>query len=130
VAGRVIADTGFRAIWFIYRDRWYDVGKFYDRADVHVGYYCDILKPPHKLLLNSTRTTTLTDLYLDLWITPRGGYYVLDEDEMQSALNNGYISTMLAGGARKRLTSLLRRLERGRFPPKHVREVKLLDSRR
>jgi predicted RNA-binding protein associated with RNAse of E/G family len=128
VAGRVIADTGFSAIWFIYRDRWYDLGKLYDRAGVHVGYYSDILKPPHRLLLNSTRTTKLTDLFLDLWITPRGEYYVLDEDEIQNALNNGHISSTLASVARKHLASLIRQVERGRFPPIHVREIELLNS--
>ena len=130
LAGRVIADTGFLAVWFIYRDRWYDVGKFYDRAGEQVGYYCDILKPTHKLLLNSTRTTTLTDLFLDLWITPRGKYYVLDEDELQAALNKGYISKTLASAARKRLTTLIHRIERENFPPKQVRDIELLDNGR
>ena len=128
--GKVIADTGYSAIWFIYRHRGYDIGKLYDRAARHLGYYCDILKPPRKLLLNSTRTTTLTDLFLDLWITPRGAHYVLDENELQNALRSGHISTVLASRARKRLTSLIRLVEQDRFPPKQVREIKLLESKR
>jgi predicted RNA-binding protein associated with RNAse of E/G family len=126
VGGRVIADAGFSAIWFIYRDRWYDIGKFYDGTNKLVGYYCDIVEPSRKLMLNRTRTMTLTDLFLDLWITPRGGYCVLDEDEFQNALKKGYIATMLAREARRHLTSLVRLVERKRFPPKHVREAKLL----
>ena len=125
----MIADTGFMVVWFIYRNRWYDIGKFYDRAGRHVGYYCDILKPSHKLLLNSTRTATLTDLFLDLWITPRGAYYVLDEDEMQDAIRNGYVSTTLARAARKHLATLIHRVEQDRFPPKHVRDMELLDGK-
>lgn len=72
VGGEIIADCGYLSIWFIYRDRWYDVGKFYDAAGRWLGYYCDILKPVKKLLATSSRTVTLTDLFLDLWIARDG----------------------------------------------------------
>ena len=45
VSGDTIADTGYLSIWFVYKNRWYDVGKFYDRNRRWVGYYCDILSP-------------------------------------------------------------------------------------
>jgi hypothetical protein len=69
VFGRVIADSGFLAIWFLYRNRWYDVGKFYDRQRNLVGYYCDIIKPLTKVLRTPGKTSRITDLFLDLWIT-------------------------------------------------------------
>jgi predicted RNA-binding protein associated with RNAse of E/G family len=123
--GRVIADSGFSVIWFIYRGRWYDIGKFYDKAGTFLGYYCDIVKPTDKLLLNHARTATLTDLYLDLWITPHGKVYVLDEDELQEALRRGHISATLAKEARKHLTSLVRLTRKRHFPPKNVRDTQL-----
>ena len=124
--GRVIADSGFSVIWFIYRGRWYDIGKFHDQAGRFLGYYCDIVKPANKLLLSRDRTATLTDLYLDLWITPHGKVYVLDEDELQEALRRGHISATLAKEARKHLTSLVRLAQRRHFPPKNVKNTQLL----
>jgi len=123
VLGRDIADTGFLAIWFLYRNRWYDVGKFYDRQRNLVGYYCDIIKPVNKLLRTPGKTSRVTDLFLDLWITPEGEYVVLDEDEFEAALEHGYLSKNLADQARKQMGSLIQNVKAGRFPPLAVRKV-------
>ena len=29
--GRVVVANGYLAVWFIFKRKWYDVGKFYDR---------------------------------------------------------------------------------------------------
>ncbi|HUK49547.1 MAG TPA: DUF402 domain-containing protein [Terriglobales bacterium] len=126
---KVIADSGFSAIWFIYRNRWYDVGKFYDRRGTFVGYYCDIIKPTNRLLRNPTHATTLTDLYLDLWITPQGDYYILDEDELEYALARGHISSKMAKAAREHLISLVQLVQKKRFPPNHVKQTQLMVMR-
>ena len=126
IFGKVIVDTGFSAIWFVYRNRWYDVAKFYDKDGKLTGYYCDILKPTSKLLVKGNKTATLTDLFLDLWITTSGEYTVLDENEFQNAIARGYISKTLAREARKHLASLIRQVKRKQFPPKAVKQIDLL----
>lgn len=126
ISGRVIADSGFLAIWFIYRHKWYDVGKFYDRARNWIGYYCDIVQPIGNLLKTPTRTTTITDLFLDLWITPKGRCIVLDEDELENALKRKYITRTLAERARKQISSLVDMVQAGRFPSQSVRKVEPL----
>jgi len=125
VLGRVIADSGFLAIWFLYRNRWYDVGKFYDRQRNLVGYYCDIIKPLNKLLRTPGKTSRITDLFLDLWITPEGDYVVLDEDEFEEALGHGYLPKNLADQARKQMDSLIQKVKAGRFPPPFTQKVEL-----
>jgi hypothetical protein len=75
------------------------VGKFYDRQRNLVGYYCDIIKPLNKLLRTPEKTSRITDLFLDLWITPEGDYVVLDEDEFEEALDHGYLPKNLADQA-------------------------------
>jgi predicted RNA-binding protein associated with RNAse of E/G family len=126
VGGEIIADCGYLSIWFIYRDRWYDVGKFYDAAGRWLGYYCDILKPVKKLLATSSRTVTLTDLFLDLWIARDGRAFVLDEEELDSALEKHAISTALAQEARKQVRWLARIAKVRQFPPAEVRTVEPL----
>ena len=129
VLGRVIADSGFLAIWFLYRNRWYDVGKFYDRQRNLVGYYCDIIKPLNKLLRTPVKTSRITDLFLDLWITPEGDYVVLDEDEFEEALDHGYLPKNLADQARKQMDSLIQKVKAGRFPPPFTQKVELPTER-
>jgi predicted RNA-binding protein associated with RNAse of E/G family len=126
VDGRIIADDGYLAIWFVYKDKWYDVGKFYNRDRNWIGYYCDIIKPVHELLVNPSRTITLTDLYLDLWISPNGHVTVLDEDELDRGLEQHWISRALAERARIEIATLRRMAGSDRFPPTSVREAKLV----
>jgi predicted RNA-binding protein associated with RNAse of E/G family len=126
--GKVVADNGYTAIWFVYRNRWYDIARFYDKKRKWIGYYCDIVKPVSRLMNGPSKTTMLTDLFLDLWITPEGRYYVLDEDELEDALDKGSISKPLAEQARKQMKALIRRVSSGRFPPENVRKTQFFRS--
>jgi predicted RNA-binding protein associated with RNAse of E/G family len=126
VAGHVIAATGYWAIWFVFKDKWFDVGKFYDSSKKWLGYYCDIIKPVKRMMCGS-KTTILTDLFLDIWITSDGSVYVLDQDELENAIQQGFVSKSLAAKAHSQVELLLRRIERHNFPPSVVKEGTLLD---
>jgi predicted RNA-binding protein associated with RNAse of E/G family len=126
IAGQIIAETGYWAIWFVFRDKWFDVGKFYDESKKWVGYYCDIVKPVRRLM-SSSKTAVLTDLFLDIWITPSGEVYVLDEDELENATRQGFISRSLATKARSQVQLLVKRIKRNGFPPTQVKEATLLE---
>lgn len=128
VSGEIIADKGYVAIWFVYRDKWYDIGKFYDRARRWIGYYCDIIKPVKKLLTEPSRTVTLTDLFLDLWIDREGRDFVLDEQELDKALEKHQISSSLAREARSQIRFLVRRAKTGQIPSSEIRKIKLLNN--
>lgn len=125
-SGKIIADDGYLAIWFVFKSRWYDVGKFYDTGRKWVGYYCDIVKPVRKLLSGPTKTTIIADLFLDLWITPDGECFLLDEDELEQALKRHQISRALARIAGKQMDSLINSVRVGRFPPPSIRKMGLL----
>jgi predicted RNA-binding protein associated with RNAse of E/G family len=126
VSDAVIADTGYSSIWFVYTNRWYDIDKFYDRSGRWMGYYCDIIKPVKKLLADPSRTVTLTDIFLDLWITRDGRALILDEEELHKALENRLISSKLAHEAERRIRSLHRRATARGFPPTGVRAIEPL----
>lgn len=123
VSGRVIVDVGYLAVWFILKDKWYDVGKFYDRSGNWLGYYCDIIKPVSKLLENHSRTVEMTDLCLDLWIDTEKKFVVLDEEEFQACLKKQYITIDTARRAREQLNSLIRMVQAHSFPPRAVRAI-------
>jgi len=119
--GRVIVANGYLAVWFIFRGKWYDVGKFYDRKGKPTGYYCDIIRPVARLLSATSKTSIVTDLFLDLWISREGRCVVLDGDEFDSALAKHTISQTLASKAQLELRALIRSARAGSFPPKSIR---------
>ena len=119
--GRVVFANGYLVVWFIFRGKWYDIGKFYDRKGSFTGYYCDIIRPIARLLSSPAETSIITDLFLDLWISREGRFDVLDEDELEDALAKRVISVPLARWARKELNALIRWTKTGRFPSGSVR---------
>jgi predicted RNA-binding protein associated with RNAse of E/G family len=126
VAGRTIAATGYWAIWFVFKGKWFDVGKFYDQSKNWLGYYCDIVKPIKRLMSGSS-TSVLTDLFLDVWISPDGEVYVLDEDELENAIEQGFITKRLAAKDRSVARRLAKRSGLHEFPPTQVKEATLLE---
>ena len=127
VAGRIIAANGYSAIWFVFKDKWFDVGKFYDESGRWLGYYCDIVKPIRRLTSGAS-TSILTDLFLDIWIDSDGEAYVLDEDELEEAVRQSFISKNLAAKARSQVGVLMKKIELNTFPPVRVKEATLLDG--
>ena len=119
--GRVVIANGYLVVWFIFKGRWYDIGKFYDRKGSFAGYYCDIIRPVARLLAGPTKTSIITDLFLDLWINRKGQCVVLDEDELEHALTRHAISAQLARRAHTELKTLIRLTKLGRFPPSSVK---------
>ena len=121
VFGKVVAANGYLAVWFIFRGKWYDASKFFDRKGVFAGYYCDIIQPVARLLAEPSKTSVITDLFLDLWISREGDYMALDEDELDHALAKRLISTPLARRARRELRELIHLTRAGRFPTRAIR---------
>ena len=119
--GRVVVANGYIAVWFIFRRKWYDVGKFYDRNGKFTGYYCDIIRPVARLLSSPSKTSIITDLFLDLWINPDGRCVVLDEDQLKRAITKRAISASLAMKARMELEALIRSTKAGYFPQQTIR---------
>ena len=115
-----VLDDGYTAVWFIFDNRWYDIGKMYTLQGTFTGYYCDIIQPSKRSVSTDNQflfTVEITDLCLDLWVYPDGRYHVLDEDEFEIAVCNGWIDDTLAQRAKKELQMLIQQVTGGTFPP-------------
>ncbi len=112
----VIAD-GYRAIWFLFKDQPYDIGRFYRPDGSWTGYYVDVLEPVRWQGAEAQTLEPLVDLFLDVWIAPDGSYEVLDEDEFEEALRLGHITDAQAEHARRVLHDIVHRVQRGNFLP-------------
>lgn len=110
---------GFAIVYFEFIDKWFSIGKIRNLHGKHTGYYCDIIMPP-RLLDDGVE---LTDLFLDLWVSPDLRYKILDEDEFEDAFRKGWITKELHDKAKRELQKLILAVENRRFPPAPVREL-------
>ena len=116
--GVTVLGDNYTAVWFVFTDKWYDIGKIYNLNNEWTGYYCDIIMP----MIRSSDTFEIVDLFLDLWVTPNGSYEIQDEDEFETAIQDGVITAELAKKARNALTDLIDEVTSGKFPPEFVNE--------
>ncbi len=123
--GEIVLDSGYWAVWFLFKNRPFDVGRFYRPDGSWTGYYADILEPVRWEGSDPATLQPIIDLFLDLWIAPDGRYSVLDEDEFEEAGSLGYLTGEQIGHARSVLLDLIEATKRGEFPPALVKEFRL-----
>ncbi|MGH2447260.1 MAG: DUF402 domain-containing protein [Chloroflexota bacterium] len=127
VGDEVVMAPGYLFVWFLFKDQPFDIARVYRPDGSFTGFYADVLQAVQWQGDDIETLQPLVDLFLDLWITPGGEYYVLDEDELEDALAKGVISAEQEHFARAELARLIEDLERGAFPPKAVREFRLAE---
>jgi predicted RNA-binding protein associated with RNAse of E/G family len=116
--------AGYEAVWFLFKDEPFDVGRFYRPDGRWTGYYVDMLEPVRWQHSAPETLEPIVDLFLDLWIAPDGGFTVLDDDEFEEALAGGHITEAQAQLARETLARLVKSTQRGRFPPQIVKDFR------
>lgn len=116
-AGEIVLDVDYWAVWFLFKNRPYDVGRVYRPDGTWTGYYVDVLEPVRWRGADPSTLEPVVDLFLDLWIEPDGRYVILDEDEFEGAEHLGHIAWDQAQRARTVLRQLVREVEGGTFPP-------------
>jgi len=118
--GKIVLAPGYQIVYFEMMKKWVSVGKIRDQDGKHTGYYCDIITPPRLL---EDGTVEITDLFLDLWVSPDLRYKVLDEEELEDALEKGWIAKKLYEKSRIALKKLVTSVKQGDFPPPLVKRL-------
>ena len=93
----VIAEPGY-----IWTTKWelgkpYIITKFQDAAANLIAIYCDVARPVQAI----EGGFSFVDLYLDVWQIPGKEPKILDEDELEQAVEASYISPEEADEARR-----------------------------
>jgi len=112
--GEVVLSRGFQIVYFELMGKWFTIGKIRDLQGRYTGYYCDIVTPPRLL---DDGGVELTDLFLDLWVSPDLRFKVLDEEELENAFSKGWITKQLYDKAKEELEKLIHIVRQGKFPP-------------
>lgn len=95
-----------------YLDYGYKVSKFYDKDNVFLSWYCDIIETDYN---DSENTYIFTDLLADVIIYPNGFVKVVDLDELSFALEEGSLSIQQLKNALRILDTLLGRIYNGKL---------------
>lgn len=95
----------------------FDVLEFFDTEGNFAGYYSDIVTP----LTRVDGEYHLTDLFLDVWITPAGAAHELDWEEFAEAVRDGVLSEEQRAHALSALERLRAEIAAGRFPSQYIR---------
>lgn len=117
VDGEVALEPGAPAVWFTFPGEWYDIGRFHRLDGTFTGFYANVITPVEFTADDSWRTT---DLFLDVWKSRSGAPRLLDEDELNEAVRNGWIDSGLAATARAEAARLLEVAASPTWPPPPV----------
>lgn len=116
---KVILEPDGPAIWFTFPGLWHDIGRFHLADGTFTGIYTNILTPVHFL---DPLTWETTDLFLDHWLDANGESMVLDEDEFEQAITEGWLDSDLEEATRAELERIERSVQAGNWPPRVVEE--------
>lgn len=100
---------------YFYREH-FDVLVFLDTEGQLAGYYSDIATPLQKV----ADGYALTDLFLDIWLTPEGQLHELDVDEFAEALAKDLVPRGLQTIAWNTMDRLRAEVQSGVYPGKYL----------
>jgi predicted RNA-binding protein associated with RNAse of E/G family len=123
---RVALEAGSDAVWFTFPGLWHDIGRFFFNDTATTEIYTNILTPP---IIRPDGVWETTDLFLDVWIDPDGGFVVLDGDQLQEAEGRGWVSKAQAQRAREEVEWIEKEYRAGRWPPEVVEDWTLARAR-
>lgn len=126
IDGVTVLEDGSDVVWFTFPGIWHDIGRFHRADGVFTGIYANILTPP---VMDGAVWDT-TDLFLDVWIPagkaeallPDAKARLLDADEFDEAVAQGWIDPTTAAHAREEADRLLKAAASGAWPPPVVSE--------
>ena len=99
----VIAKHGYRWVSKWEAGQRYVPTRFLDELGSLIGIYCDVSKPVEY----ANGVFTFTDLYLDVWYVPGRSAVLLDSDELEEAVQKGYLHETDAHQAMKTAEELM-----------------------
>jgi predicted RNA-binding protein associated with RNAse of E/G family len=118
VNGVKVIDNGYKMVYFAFVGKNYDILKVYDEEGNFKGMYIDVLAYTKRY----GDTIEMLDLFLDVFVFPIGEAFLLDEDELEMALNYGLIDRKTFEFAYQVAQDILEKLKRKEFPPEIVWE--------
>lgn len=125
VGGHVVLEDGAPIVWYVFPEKWHDIGRFHLRDGTITGWYTNLTRPP---TVDGDHWIG-HDLFLDLWQPVKGPAQWLDEDELRTAAKSRAIDRATEQRVRNERTMIALQLEAGDWPPPIARDIDLAQAR-
>ncbi len=112
--GRTVLESGSDVVWFTFPGVWHDIGRFHRADGTFTGLYANVLTPVE---FRSASTWHTTDLFLDVWWPPGGSPTLLDRDQLEEAVDRGWVDHATADRAEAEAREILHGARSGSWPP-------------
>lgn len=106
-----LADEGYIWVKYVPEESNYAVLGIYDKDENLIEWYFDVIKGTG---ITDEGKLYFDDLYLDIVVYPTGEIQLLDEDELEEALNDGIITKEEYDLAYKETKRLMKEIEEGK----------------
>lgn len=125
VDGVPILASGAPIVWYVFPEKWHDIGRFHLADGAHTGWYTNLCLP---VQIGSERWVG-NDLFLDLWQPAQGEPQWLDEDELDQAVRSRLIDPATRRRIQNERTMIDLQVKQGAWPPPVARDVDLAQAR-
>lgn len=123
--GATVLQRGSPIVWFVFPEKWHDIGRFHLADDTFTGWYTNLVTPVEI----AGDEWSAGDLFLDLWTPASGPSVWLDEDEFEAA----YKAKRLDAATRRRVLNeraiIDLQVAAGDWPPPVTRDIDLTQAR-
>ena len=120
-----ILASGAPIVWYVFPEKWHDIGRFHLADGTLTGWYTNLCLPvqigPDRWVGN--------DLFLDLWQPAEGEPRWLDEDELDQAVRSRLIDPATRRRIQNERTMIDLQVKQGAWPPPVARDIDLAQAR-
>lgn len=125
VGGANVLERGAPIVWFIFPEKWYDVGRFHLADGSFTGWYTNLTTPVEMTQVD----WSAGDLFLDLWTPLNGPSVWLDEDEFEAAFKAKRLDAATRRRALNERAIIDLQVASGDWPPPVTRDIDLTQAR-
>ncbi|MFQ6107323.1 MAG: DUF402 domain-containing protein [Thermoplasmata archaeon] len=117
---KVVVADGYEALMFEFFDPPLEILRITDMKGDFTGYYCNINTKPSRI----EGGYEIVDLYIDVFVLPDMRFRILDEEEFEAAIREGWISKEQENLARDTVDRIVEDIAAGNFPPDIIRDFR------
>lgn len=126
VNGEPILEPGAPIVWYVFPERWHDIGRFHLADETLTGWYTNLVTPVEI----KGDAWSATDMFIDLWQPADGGPAVwMDEDEFTQAARQKVIDATTRQRVLNERTMIDLQVKAGAWPPPIAKDIDLAQAR-
>lgn len=125
VGNAVIHESGAPMVWYVFPEKWHDIGRFHRANGTFTGWYTNFIQPVE---IHDDKWSA-SDLFLDLWQPVDGEMMWLDQDQLDEATRSGVIDRATRRRIDNERVIVDLQAQTGAWPPPIARDIDLIQAK-